>query len=630
MEGRVADFLGGEGHVLRSPGGQALATAFELSPDALAQLYVYPPPDRARLIEQLLLGLRGFYVHLPRKTAIYGHDPVRALELLSAKAAALSDGEFHEALTEIIARIRDRHVMLFGRTPYGASATLPFTIERCWIDGAPTYVVSKIQEGQAPAVLRLGALVTHWNGIPIERFVRLNANLFDGGNDAAAVARSLAFLTSRPLSRFGPPLEDWVDLTFTVDGAVAQARFAWAGLDTANAPVQPAIGRNILGFGGDPQLRVLHQSRRVRFAAASFDAAAEGGEASAGLGGPVIAGSGAGGVFDYGSVTTKDGEFAYLRFWSFQVDGVDDLIDALVPILPTLPQDGLIFDMRGNSGGYIAAGERLLQLFTPRPIVPARFQFRVTEATRRMVDLTDDFARWRAAFVEAFETGEEYTQGFPIEGVDADFNKVGQTYLGPVVLITDALAFSTADIFAAGFMDHRVGRVICTDANMAAAGGNNWWPWDIFRLFNPDFELDAQHRPDLETGTITPALLAAFNASGASLSQQARLSPGAAQYDGRCWTITDGAMRHIIRDLPWLGGALLTYLARSPTGLADMPSGITVSLTIRRSLRVGEQEGRVLEDVGITPDLLYQMTLQDVMAQNQDLFTRAGEVLRES
>src|SRR5262249_29875342 len=156
----------------------------------------------------------------------------------------------------------------------------------------------------------------------------------------------------------------------------------------------------------------------------------------------------------------------------------DDIVNAFVAALSQLPRSGLIIDMRGNSGGYIAAGERVLQLFTPRRITPTRFQFRLTAATRTMVNATDEFTTWRRAFDEAFNTGEPFSQGFPIEGTDNDANKVGQRYYGPVVLISDALAFSTADIFAAGFIDHEIGRVICTDDNMAAAGGNNWYPWD--------------------------------------------------------------------------------------------------------------------------------------------------------
>ena len=108
--------------------------------------------------------------------------------------------------------------------------------------------------------------------------------------------------------------------------------------------------------------------------------------------------------------------------------------------------------MRDNSGGRISAGERVLQLFTPEEITPTRFQFRVTPATRALAIATDDFTPWQKSFDEAFRTGEPYTQGFPIEGTDEDVNKVGQRYFGSVVVITNALAFSTADMFVAGFI----------------------------------------------------------------------------------------------------------------------------------------------------------------------------------
>ena len=72
---------------------------------------------------------------------------------------------------------------------------------------------------------------------------------------------------------------------------------------------------------------------------------------------------------------------------------------------------------------------------------------------------------------------------------------------------------------------------------------------------------------------------------------------------------------------------LEVYLDRSLSGLADLPSGIILSLTMRRAVRVKANEGRILEDVGIVPDILYQMTVRDVMEQNQDLFDRAGKEL---
>jgi C-terminal processing protease CtpA/Prc len=39
----------------------------------------------------------------------------------------------------------------------------------------------------------------------------------------------------------------------------------------------------------------------------------------------------------------------------------------------------------------------------------------------------------------------------------------GQKYFGPVILIIDALCYSTTDMFAAGFQDHNIGEVLGAD-----------------------------------------------------------------------------------------------------------------------------------------------------------------------
>lgn len=604
-----------------------LAKTYKLTTAELTVSSVYPVTDRDRLVDQFSIALDKFYVHLPRKKAIYGFDPVRALALLRLRLAEMSDAEFHESLTEIIARVRDRHVVFSGRAPYGSAASVPFTVESCWDAGGEIYVVTKIDSAAVFKKLVPGARLTHWNGIPIDRYVRLMANLFDGGNEAASLARSLAFLTHRPLVRFGPPLEEWVDLRFSVNGVDAEERVTWIGFSSADAPAYPALGRNLTGFGGDLMLMDLQNARRVKAAPQTFDPAPPVRSSRRSSGVPDIQGSGANGVFDYGILTTKDDTFAYLRFWSFRANDADELANTLAPILTTLPQTGLIFDIRGNTGGYIAAGERLLQLFSPAAVVPARFQFRITDATRAMAEASDDFISWRPSFVEAFGTGEEYTRGIPIEGDDADYNRIGRRYSGPVVLVSDALAFSTADIFAAGFIDNGVGKVVCTDANMAAAGGNNWVPWDVVRLYNPDFRLDTKLKADFAAGKLSAETFEAFNAAGISLSSKTVLSAGRPEYDGTAWSLRDGVLIHVVRDLPWMNSELEVYLARSASGLADMPSGITFSVTMRRSLRVKASEGRVLEDVGIAPDVIYRMTLRDVMEDNQDLFEFAGTIL---
>jgi hypothetical protein len=617
---------------LTSPAGKVLARAFDLSAN-LATATVYSIPERQRIVEQLQLVLRYFYVHLERKKSIYGFDPVRALDLMAGSIETLSDSEFHQSIAQLITRVRDRHLAFYGKTPFGISASLGFLIERCWDGEDVRYVVTKIDRKLTPKPKRLqpGAFVSHWNGVPIERFVRLNANFFDGGNEAASLARSLAYLTTRPLNQFGPPLEEWVDLRFELKGITSEERFIWKGFDATQAPLTPSLGRNMVGFGGDFNLLQLQHARRVQFVPQSFDAPAAPTGVARELGVPDIIGQDLNnGQLEYGSVTTEHGKFAYLRLWGFHVDNVDDVLHAFVAAFPNLPRNGLILDIRGNTGGYIAAGERLLQLFTPRRITPARFQFRVTPATRTMAGATSDFRAWSQAFKEAFATGELYTQGYPIEGTDDDANKVGQRYFGPVVIVTDALAFSTADIVVAGFIDHEIGQVICLDKNTAAAGGNNW-PWPILRLLNPDFTLDPKLKPQFDKGILSPDVYDAFNREGVSLSDKATLYADGSDSDGLIWQIKDGTVSQIVRYAPDLNDSLLVYLDQGRHGLADLPVGVKVSFTIRRCVRTGRNEGKLLEDLGIEPSVgiepnvvVYPMTLRDIMEENQDLITRAS------
>src|SRR5262249_51401645 len=67
----------------------------------------------------------------------------------------------------------------------------------------------------------------------------------------------------------------------------------------------------------------------------------------------------------------------YVRLYDFEVGPNAPFVEEFKRVItaPGFPQDGLIVDVRGNPGGNIRAGERLLQLFTPRRIKPELFEF---------------------------------------------------------------------------------------------------------------------------------------------------------------------------------------------------------------------------------------------------------------
>jgi len=175
------------------------------------------------------------------------------------------------------------------------------------------------------------------------------------------------------------------------------------------------------------------------------------------------------------TVTTAHGTFGHLRIYTFHMaDGKFlDFINEVRRLLPLMPRDGLILDVRGNGGGYAYAAESLLQLLTPRIVQAEPFQFVTTESTARLSRAVSWLAPWTASIEESTETGAQYSTGIPFFDRD-EVNDVGQLYHGPVVLVTDALCYSATDIFAAGFQDNEIGPVLGVDDNTGAGGATVW------------------------------------------------------------------------------------------------------------------------------------------------------------
>jgi len=102
--------------------------------------------ERLQIIDTLIAVIGGVYCHLPQKRAAYALDPVQALQLLRTQVAALSEGEFHLALTSIISGLRDAHTRYSGpAAKQGTVAALPFLVEQYGPYDAPIFVVSKYQ-----------------------------------------------------------------------------------------------------------------------------------------------------------------------------------------------------------------------------------------------------------------------------------------------------------------------------------------------------------------------------------------------------------------------------------------------------------------------------------------------------
>jgi C-terminal processing protease CtpA/Prc len=113
--------------------------------------------------------------------------------------------------------------------------------------------------------------------------------------------------------------------------------------------------------------------------------------------------------------------------------------------------------------------------------------------------------------------------------------------------------------------------------------------------------------------------------------------------DARCYSATDlfaaGFQDHQIGDILGVeentgaGGAnvwdyddLYNEMKETKYRLADLPV-MPFRVAIRRNVRVLKRAGTLVEDLGVKPDIVYNMTRADLLNDNVDLIKRASEIL---
>ncbi|MET0132508.1 MAG: S41 family peptidase [Kibdelosporangium sp.] len=434
--------------------------------------------QRKVLVEQAQVLFEQNYAHLPLKIAMHAVDPVQRLRVLRARLERVTEQTmgpewlFHRELSATFHSVRDLHTNYLLPEPFASRfAYLPFQLERT---GAGQHLVTRVFTGFTAPGFEPGAQITHWNGTPIARAVAVNGAQYAGSNPAANLARGLDSLTLRPLVIQLPPDEDWVVVTYiSLDGTTRELREPWRVGETP-ASATDTTKAFALGLDLDSDARA-----RVRKLLYRPDVVAlEGGDTSTRLTEPAAAADGdlatfMPGVFRARTVQTAHGTFGHLRIFTFHVPDPFAFRDEFVRLAALLPQNGLIVDVRDNGGGHIWAAEMILQTLTFQAVEPEPVQFIATPLNLRLCRRHSELAAWRDSIDQATETGQVFSAAHPVTPPHAT-NDIGQTYHGPVVLITDARCYSATDMFAAGFADHGIGTILGVDDNTGAGGANVW------------------------------------------------------------------------------------------------------------------------------------------------------------
>ncbi|HWV79178.1 MAG TPA: S41 family peptidase [Isoptericola sp.] len=471
---------------LRARAGSRLDAVVPSRTEPGPEPVVLTAPQQHDLVDLWTTLLTDVYVHYGQKRALYGYDPLRALAALRREIPLLDGAGFLRALTRVVNRLRDQHTQLFvgvpGADPYVAA--LPFLVESFGPYTSPTFLVTKTTDEVPDPAFAPGVRLTTWNAVPFTRAVDLFADTLTGGRPDARRARALEALTQRPLAYLPPPDELWVDVGFRrpedpPGDPNRTARFEWRAIRPGSATTADDRVATRTRRGIDVVGETARRARKLLFATDLWEGDRSGAQPRA---------KGAGWLrtsipdaLAARPVTTSHGTFGYLRIWTFDVRYPGRFVDEVARLLRRLPQDGLVVDLRSNPGGVVDAAERLFQLFTDRRVEPARFACRATTAMAELAEADGngaDLADWAASLRSALDLGEEFSQHLPLADPDL-CNGAERAYRGPVVAVVDANTYSCGDLFAAGIVDHGIGRVVAVGAATGGGGANVWTGDDL-------------------------------------------------------------------------------------------------------------------------------------------------------
>ncbi len=529
--------------------------------------------DRETIADQAEAMIDGLYVHLLQKRAMYGIDPSQRLRLLRHRLGQLTDPQFHAELLRIFTDLRDLHTNYILPRPYqGPFAFLGILLEQHWENGEPRWMVSKVFDAlTGDPHLVPGAEVTHWNGSPIALAVARNAELEAGSNPAARTARGVENMTLRATAMSQPPDEDWVDLRYSVDGSIFETRIPWRVFDDI-ADFQKAISG-----GGDTAL--------------------------AGVEAPAS-----------------------------HLIGLDLRTELVRAVKKRLFAPGVVAaERRMAAGETVPVAEGVIS--TTRPEISARtvttahgtfgylriFTFALEQ---HHPDIGDDFD-------EFFAEVRQVLSLIPSDGLILDVRGNGGGYVYVAEALLQLFTPRRIQPEPTQFISSPVTAALCEKVKDLSA-----WSDSISE--------------SIETGALYSAAIPLYgDDSDEAVNETGQLyhGPVVLVTDALCYSATDtfaaGFQDHQIGtvlgtdDNTGAGGAnvweLTAIMADWPDGpFKPLPAGARFRVALRRTLRVGKRwGGQPVEDLGIIPDVRYQMTRRDLLEGNADLMEKAGEVLAQ-
>lgn len=529
--------------------------------------------ERKKIVEQSIVLVSENFVHLQLKESMHGINPIQKLRLIQHDLDQLqssdmsSEFKFHSEMVDVFNSVRDLHTNYLLPAPFSDKvAFLPFQIEEYFVDTEPHYIATHFVQGFSHPHFKRGVEIKVWNGVPISRAIDVSADMHAGSNLAARHVRGIDGLTIRALRSSPPPDAMWVIVGYTdLDGVDRELKQDWI--------VTPS----------------LPNAHEVDAESLSENAASQG--------------------IDLEAYITQQAKKMLFAPEVISKEG----------------KARNISDKKVKSGQLIPT--ILDGIFSAKSIETPIGEFGYIRIFTFNVDNPEVFIN---EFIRLLEL-------LPKEGLIVDVRGNGGGHIWASEGLLQVLTNVDISPEPTQFINTPLNLRICKRHESNPAG-IDLGPW-VNSI-----------RRSVETGAIYSSGFPITPVDFANSKGQKYHGPVVLITDARCYSATDifaaGFQDHEIGhilgvdDNTGAGGAnvwthgLLQQLLELPsppdpeTPYENLPNGANMRVAIRRTLRVGNQSGTPVEDLGVVPDSRHFMTKEDLLADNKDLINRAAEILK--
>ncbi|MGZ3789689.1 MAG: S41 family peptidase [Bacteriovorax sp.] len=423
--------------------------------------------------------LEEIYVHMEVKLKDFGPEanPIPALNIIEKQIETITDLEFHKQLSDIFFRLRDLHSLYYLPKPFACyESFLPFDLKEVkTADGKVVIAVSEVGDDEAvlkllpkPFNVKVGDIITSYDGLSITDAIKAKMPRSLGANPGANKRKSIEALKYFQHNLDFLPENDSVKLEFqNSDGVKYKTELPWIAytdwscLAEDHTPEQNnQITNNPFSLKLNP-LKLKPKTNRPHKPSKTRGETPQGH-----TGEPIL----------YWQINKSIyGEFGYIQLVSFTPDvfTTDEVVTTIKNLLRNELKntDGLMFDFRTNPGGQLPLAEKLVQLISPRAIVPSTFALKNSPANLYYMNNVDSLGPFTLAINEAQQMGLPYTKQLPIDSFE-QINDIGQVYFKPVAVFVDSGCYSACETFASLVQDFKVATVFGEDASTGGGGAN--------------------------------------------------------------------------------------------------------------------------------------------------------------